>query len=122
MTAPPFDQAVGTFQDFLEAQGWPTEIVWARPWDIGWKSGALTVRTSETLDARNRYDLGRRAGLGVMLEAHCTIGSLTCASVGFPRDEGEAERLMYPSDGSLKLGVAVRRVEGLQLGSSSSDG
>jgi hypothetical protein len=65
---------------------------------------------------------GGEPAWGVMLDAHCTIGPLTCASVGFPSDQDEAERLMYPSDGSLKLSVAVPRVEGRQLGSSNRDG
>lgn len=119
MPAPPFDQAVSRFKQFLESQGWPTEIVWARQNDVVWQGESLTVRTCEAIDAKVDYDLGQRAGLGVLLEARCTLGNLTSACVCYPQDEREAELLLYPSDGSLKLSVAVPKVEGLNAGAAS---
>jgi hypothetical protein len=45
--------------------------------------------------------------------AVCTLGALTCAIVEHPVDEQEAELLMYPSNGSLKLSVMVPRISGI---------
>jgi hypothetical protein len=112
MSSPPFDQAVSRFQIFLESEGWSPEIVWTRAEDLVWQSGVFMVRTIDVSEARGRYETGRLAGLGVMLDAHCTVAGLTCASIEYPEDEDEAERLMYPSDGGLKLSARVRRIEG----------
>ena len=60
------------------------------------------------------YEQGRSANLGVSLEAVCTFDGATCAIVGYPADEREAELLMYPSDGSLKFSAALPRTEALQ--------
>jgi hypothetical protein len=122
MPSPPFDQAVNSFQEFLESVGWPTEIVWARASDLAWQEGVLRVRTTNVTEARRHYEVGRQVGLGVLLDAKCILAGLTCASVEYPIDEDEAERLMYPSDGSLKLGVPVRRTEGLRVELPDSDG
>ena len=120
MSCPSFDQAVSSFQQFLKLQGWPTEIVWARPADFVWQSGVLSVRTTDVIDAKTEYETGRQAGLGVLLDARCTLAGFTCASVRYPKDEDEAQRHMYPSDG-LKLTVAVPRIEGRRAALLDSD-
>jgi hypothetical protein len=123
VTAPSFDEAAQSFRTFLVAQGWPGHIVWIRDGDVIRRAGdPVTICRSEQADgekgAQRKYEIGRRRGLGVLLEAICTLGDATCAIVAYPVDEREAELLMYPSDGGLKLSVAVPRIEGVARWSS----
>ena len=48
-------------------------------------------------------------GLGVCLRAIRARAGATSVIVEYPSDSDEAERLMYPSDGGLKLSIPVRR-------------
>ena len=50
------------------------------------------------------------------MEAVCTLGDATVAIVAFPSDDREAELLMYPSDGDVKMGAAIPRVKELRAG------
>jgi hypothetical protein len=113
---PDFDEAVRRFQLFLEAQGWPTKIIWSRQGDISRRSTESIAVHRRDIDgqseARTTYEQGRRAGLGVSLEAVCTLGDAAVVTVAHPADEREAELLMYPSDGGLKMCAAMPRVEG----------
>jgi len=43
------------------------------------------------------------------MDAVCTLGDVTCAVISYPTDDREAELLMFPSDGGLKMSVAVPR-------------
>jgi hypothetical protein len=70
------------------------------------------VEPSHEVLAANEYDIARRRGLGVCFVAICTIGGNTCATVLWPADAREAELSMYPSDGGLKMSVAIPRTEG----------
>ena len=63
-------------------------------------------------DARDAFATGGAAGRGVAFHAVCTLGDATVAVVAFPSDDREAERFMYPEDGSLKMSAAIPRVEG----------
>jgi hypothetical protein len=56
-------------------------------------------------EAKRDYEFARHAGLGVSLEGLVAVRGSTFAVVRYPRDAEEAERLMYPSDGGLKLSV-----------------
>jgi hypothetical protein len=60
----------------------------------------------------NEYNIARHRGLGVCFDAICTINGATCATVLSPADAREAELSMYPSDGGLKMSVAIPRTEG----------
>lgn len=97
---PPFEEATRRLQAFLSENGWPTDIVWL-------KSGDSAERL-QSGEAKRKYEFARWQGLGVCLEAVRLIGSSTFAVVLYPRDSEEAERLMYPPNGSLKLSVAIR--------------
>jgi len=117
--SPSFGEAVLRFQDFLRGQQWPEQIRWFRVDDFGRVPGnpIVILRTPDgdgRGDAMTAYEHGRRANLGVSLEAVCTLDGATCAIVGCPADEREAEVLMYPSDGSLKLSVALPRTEAVR--------
>ena len=101
IVCPPFEEAIRRFQKFLLENGWPTEIVW--------------VKVDEHLEplpsskATQEFEFARHQGLGVCLYAIRVMRGSTFAAVEYPRDSDEAERLMYPSDGGLKLSVAVKR-------------
>jgi hypothetical protein len=113
---PDFDEAVRKFRVFLEGQGWPTKIIWSRPGDISRRSTESIAVHRRDIDgqseARTTYEQGRRAGLGVSLEAVCTLGDAAVVTVAYPVDDREAELLMYPSDGGLKMCTAILRIEG----------
>lgn len=122
---PDFDEAVRTLQVFLAGQGWPTTIIWTRPGDIVRRSAEFIGIHRRDIDgqseARSTYEQGRRAGLGVSLEAVCTLGGAAVVTVAYPSDDREAELLMYPSDGGLKMCAAIPRIEGTVRWSSGQD-
>jgi len=101
------------------SQGWPTVILWVPDSNVVRTPGEpITiddVPASYEVEARQQYDTATSAGLGVCFDAICTIGDATCATVLWPVDSLEAERLMFPSDGGLKLCAAVPRTEGRAL-------
>jgi hypothetical protein len=47
------------------------------------------------------------------MEGICTLDDATCAVITFPSDPADAELLMYPADGGLKLSVALPRIAGV---------
>ena len=112
----PFHDAVARFQAFLLQQGWPTAVAWVPAWKIVRRPGRPTAIESIDLGHETRaaaeYEAARDRGLGVCFDAVCTIGETTYATVLWPLDARDAELLMYPSDGGLKLSVAVPRMEG----------
>lgn len=121
--APGFDEAAQKFREFLVSLGWPGQIIWIRDGDIIRRArDPLTICRSEQGDgeenAQRKYEIGLRKGLGVLLEAICTLGDATCAIVSYPVDQREAELLMYPSHGGLKLSAALPRIEGVARWSS----
>ena len=115
---PAFEEAVVRFQQFLRGQGWPEAILWlnaacivrqpGQPPLVGHHGSGDGYR-----EAEGRYERGRSKKLGVLLEAVCTLAGRSCATVCAPSEAAEAEYLMYPSDGGLKLSVAVPRTEGV---------
>jgi hypothetical protein len=75
----------------------------------------IAIRSTESsheVEAANGYEVARHRGLGVCFDAICTINGTTCATVLWPADAREAELSMYPSNGGLKMSVAVPRTEG----------
>jgi hypothetical protein len=117
-TCPDFAEAARRLRGFLSRQGWPEQIMWLRQGDVSRRSGELIViktrgqRDGEH-DCQRAYERGRTRGLGVALEAVCTLGDRSCVIVSCPTDEREAELLMYPADGGLKLSAALPRIEGI---------
>jgi len=101
---PGFEEAANRFKAFLLENGWPTEIVWVRS-----PEHPERLQPSEV---KREYEFGRHQGLGVCLYAIRVVGGSAFAVVEYPRDSDEAERLMYPSDGGLKLSVAVTGDDG----------
>jgi hypothetical protein len=111
-----FDDAVSRFRAFLHSQGWPTQIIWMKPGDIILRTSEAVVICHRDVDGESGAieifeDASQRA-LGVSLDAVCTLGDATVAIVDFPSDGREAELLMYPADGGLKMRIAIPRLEG----------
>lgn len=96
---PPFEEAIRRFQKFLLENGWPTEIVWVKADEH--------LEPLPSAEVTHEFEFARHRGLGVGLYAIRVMGGSTLAVVEYPRDSDEAERLMYPSDGGLKLSVAA---------------
>ena len=99
IVCPPFEEATRRFQKFLSENGWPPAIVWVRADEH--------LEPLPSAEATREFESARHRGLGVCLYAIRVTGGSTFATVEYPRDSDEAERLMYPSDGGLKLTVAV---------------
>jgi hypothetical protein len=113
---PEWAEARRRFADCLRSQGWPEAIQWVGAGDVQRVSPSeivvyLRADDDGTAEAERLFERGRRAGLGVMLDAVCTWGDVTCATVSSPRDEREGELERCPPAG-LKLSVAVPRLAG----------
>lgn len=101
IVCPPFDEATRRFQKFLRENGWPTEIVWVKIDE--------NLEPLASAEVMREFEFARHRRLGVCLCAIRVSGGSSFAVVEYPRDADEAERLMYPCDGGLKLSVAVKR-------------
>jgi hypothetical protein len=98
---PAFAEAAALFRDYLEEQGWPTELVWARAGDVELKAPVTIYRGLDTdEDVEREYEAGRGRGSRLELRAICTVGEVTCATVVETRGSG------------LWFTVAETRVEG----------
>src|SRR5262245_32214621 len=96
---PPFEEASRRFQKFLLDNAWPTEIVWVKT-----EAHLASLPADEVI---RHFEFARHQGLGVCLCAIRVTENSTVAVIEYPRDSDEAERLMYPSDGGLKLSVVL---------------
>jgi hypothetical protein len=117
MNCPDFEEACQRFRAFLLSQGWPERILWIRAGDIDRTSSeGITVFASAdgdgSADARLAHEEGWRRALGVLFHGICVIGDATCATVAYPANPLDAELKMYPSEGGLKMSVAVPRADG----------
>jgi hypothetical protein len=99
-----FDEARKRFSEFLGENGYPENVLWVDCTSLVWDKRKLWVRDDPATlrRARQRYENGIRAGLGVFLEAVAIAGSTTVAAVLLPLDDDAAQRHMVPS-GGLKL-------------------
>lgn len=122
---PPFDDALTDYRRFLGEQGFPTDMVWVWREDVtGCRRGwwiHLPVPGDNERRARDYYDWGRRAGLGVTLEALGRADGRSACFVWCPEDEKAASSAMQrplkllipvvPEDGTpvrSRLGWAAR--------------
>jgi hypothetical protein len=117
---PSFDDAVRQLQDFMRGEGWPDAIVWRNEDDILRLPGPTVVvrARSEAAShawARQYYDEGVRAQVGICFSAECVVDGRTCATVFWTRDERTAEERMMPKIG-LKLAYSTPRLEGRSRG------
>jgi hypothetical protein len=118
---PGFRQATSQFRQFLLETGWPERIVWVRSDVARSFEQPVAVNRCEVSEAEREFEVGRQKGLGVLLDAICTFQGATCATVLHPSDSDEAERLMYPSNGGLKMSATIPRAEGRCHGLGKND-
>jgi hypothetical protein len=97
MESSEFDEAFTRFQAFLFNEGWPTEIVWVDG----------RQRRIQASKASGEFDAARLRRLGVCLHALRVVRGSTLAALAYPSDAVDAEYLMYPADGGVKLSLAV---------------
>src|SRR5215468_9662886 len=105
-----FDQSVSRFRALLSAERWPNTIRWLSAADVVRSDdGTIFIRFRDNHEAlaEKEYESACHRRLGVCFDAVCTVGEMTCAMVLSPVDALDAELQMYPSDGGLKLSVAV---------------
>ena len=107
LECPSFEEATNRFRAFLSLNGWPTEIIWVKSAEQCGFQHADQLERLQPPEAKRDYEFARHAGLGVSLVGLLVVRGSTFAAVQYPRDADEAERLMYPSDGGLKLSVIV---------------
>lgn len=102
-----FDAAVSDYTEFLKKCGCPSRIIWVTPEDVLFtRSGRIYIRHAaegRAAQARKQYEAGLESGLGVEFLMLCELNDSARCFVWFPRDRGEAERMMMPADGSLKM-------------------
>ncbi len=103
-----FDDAVGNYVEFLGNCGCPQNLMWVTPKDVLFTGGSrIYIRTSDAegnaAAARKEYEAGIASTLGVEFHTLCVLNDATCCYVWYPRDQNEAQRMMMPSDGSLKM-------------------
>jgi hypothetical protein len=103
-----FDDAVAKYVDFLKQCGCPPRIIWVAPKDVLFTGSSLiyirlSVPESNVAAARKEYEAGITSTLGVEFRSLCELNGATCCFVWFPRDREEAQRMMMPADGSLKM-------------------
>jgi predicted ArsR family transcriptional regulator len=99
---PTFAEATRAFRDFLAARGWPTELVWVQAKDVLRGRPIIVYRNTEDADAdvARDYETSLERGLAVRIDAICTLGDATCATVTSSAGDG------------LEMSVAEPRTEG----------
>lgn len=106
------EEATKRFRDFLQEQGWPTNIVWLQRDDVLPRSKGISIRARDYSEAFGRasqeYSAGKSKGLGVALIAHCADDQSTFASIFLPADDFEAQRALMGK--GLKLSAFVDRI------------
>jgi hypothetical protein len=103
-----FDDAVAKYAEFLKQCGCPQRIIWVAPKDVLFTGSSLiyiklSVPESNAAAARKEYEAGIASTLGVEFRTLCGLHGATCCFVWFPRDREEAQRMMLPADGGLKM-------------------
>jgi hypothetical protein len=101
-----FQEACSRYQNFLTANGYPSQIVWVTPENIlATGSRTLLVKMpvpSENLGrVREIYDAAIKNQTGVSFSTVCEMDDVTCCRVWAPLDESERQHAQCPRD--LKL-------------------
>jgi hypothetical protein len=103
-----FEDARTKFQAFLAQQGYSQELLWIRVADVISSGKPLIyVRRSKNSEklCRADYEAGISGGLGVLLRAIGEIDCKSCCYVWTPKSLDEAQRMLMPRDGGLKMQV-----------------
>jgi hypothetical protein len=105
---PTFDQAIEKLAAFARSQVVSDSLIFITPEDIILYRGIIYIKIGNEKRARQIsvqiYNQAVAKDMGVMLGILCTLNNGSCAFVGRPKDENEAERLLYPR--GLKLSIA----------------
>jgi hypothetical protein len=103
-----FDEALGSFREFLSGQELSTDVAWVFREDVIFQGERIFIKTPVPAEnescARACYELGRKRNFGVNLQAFCLLESRPCCYVLLPEDDLDAQYLLM-SNISLKLSV-----------------
>ena len=109
---PDFDVAEQRFCAFLANEGVPPSgLLYITPADVALVQARIFVRPpapSARERARNSYIAAVSERRGVLLGAFCAVETAICAYVYGPRDDDEAERLMFGNGLKLSAPVPLR--------------
>ncbi len=110
-----FDEAVARFREFLGKVGLPEQIIWLSPADaVLTRRRVLYIKSLPPeiglALAREKYDIGMAAKLGVLFAALCKLENATCCFVWFPSDADEARRSLMLSSGGLKMRAPTEKL------------
>ena len=100
-----FDDAETFFKNFLEGQGFGSELIWVFREDVFIVSGGIMF-VHTPIPSRNRdrakkcFELGKERGLGIKFHAFATLNGVLCAFVSMPKDDLDAQ---YKLMGNLRL-------------------
>jgi hypothetical protein len=110
-----FDESLAKFQQFLETNGYPREVVWVTPDDLIVTGERLIyirvpVSSKNEVQARTLFEQGTTRQMGVLFDTICVGGNETFCCAWVPPDEDQAERALMPKQ--LKLSAKVDKVGG----------
>jgi hypothetical protein len=110
-----FEDAQKRFQEFLVRNGYPKELTWVTPDDVILRDRKLVyvrlpVPASNTLHARELFELGMLRQLGVLLQAVCEIDGTTCCYVWVPVDQAESQYALMPRGLKMSANMAESRI------------
>ena len=111
-----FEEVVRMFQDFLEKHKCPREVKWIKPSDVIFPGKPylylrLPLPPAREEMAKRTYEAGMDKGMGVLFEMLCQTDGVSYCFVWSPKDADEAERMLMPADGGLKMSTRMQRPE-----------
>jgi hypothetical protein len=95
-----FDEAMGSFKDFLSGQGLSTDLAWVFREDVIFQRERIFIKTPVSPENETRakacYELGQKRDFGISIEAFCLLESRPCCYIVLPEDDNDAMRMLIP--------------------------
>ncbi len=113
-----FEDSLSRFQQFIEKQGYPREVVWIACDDlIVTGKGFFYVRVPDVreseIQARMLFEQGTRQQKGVLFDTICVGHRESFCYAWVPRDVDQAQRAMMSN--GLKLSVKTNKIPGIKI-------
>ena len=106
-----FEEAVARFEDFLEKNEYPRQVVWVTSKDVLFRRDRWIIYLRTPVPAENEkvvrsvFSTGIRDGRGVLFQAFCSAGGMTFAYAWKPQDDRQAQQHLMPT--GVKLSAAI---------------
>lgn len=112
-----FNEALVGFQQFLEKNRYPREVVWVRPDDVLVSSKPVIyvkvpVPGDNQQSVRKLFELGISQRKGVLFDTLCEGDGVTFSYAWVPRDESEAEQALMPEGLKMSAKTGASRMTG----------